>query len=81
LIAFHIILNNFFNDFSFLTLKIAFVKIFKGVQFTHLLNLAKTYFTKLIPYFTNSTKILPPTRIFSTCHSSPHVSPRTIPRL
>jgi len=34
LIAIHIILNSFFKDFSFLTLKSTFAKSFKGVQFT-----------------------------------------------
>jgi len=34
LIAIYIILNSFFKDFSFLTLKNTFVKSFKGVQFT-----------------------------------------------
>jgi len=41
LIAISIILNNFFKDFSFVTLKSTFVKSFEDVQFTPLLNLLK----------------------------------------
>jgi len=42
LIAIYIILNSFFKEFSFLTLKNTFTKSFKSVQFTPpLLNLTK----------------------------------------
>jgi len=43
-IAFYIILNSFFKDFSFLTLKSTFAKSFKGVQFSPPLELGQNLF-------------------------------------
>jgi len=48
LITINIILNSFFDDFSFLTLKSTFAKKFKGVQFIPPLELGQKLFYKNI---------------------------------
>jgi len=43
-LQFSIILNSFFKDLSFLTLKSTFTKSFKGVQFTPPIELGQNIF-------------------------------------